>query len=207
MSYNKNLNVANWVSWNLDKNWLGSVSRTDCYASDSTLPDNFYHVTNSDYSGSGYERGHICPSSDRTKTIDDNMATFLLSNMYPQTADLNEGVWESFEYFCRSLCLDSNKELYIISGGIFHNGFQKIKGKLSVPDSCYKIVVVLDYGQRLDNITQNTNVYTVVMPNISGVRYDDWKKYKSNIHRVEQSTGYSFLSNVPFDIRNCLETK
>ncbi|MCX6155884.1 MAG: DNA/RNA non-specific endonuclease [Candidatus Kapabacteria bacterium] len=207
LSYNKNLNVANWVSWYLNDSWIGSTARCDCFSRDSALSAGLYRVADNDYSGSGYDRGHICPSADRTSSKEDNRLTFKMTNMYPQTPDLNQGVWEKFEEFERSLCLDSNKEVYIISGGIFHTGYRIINGKIAVPDSCFKIIVGLPKGKRLADITTSASVYCVLMPNIAGVRKEDWHNYLTTVRRIEQSTGYNFLSDVPKTIQDYLETK
>jgi endonuclease G len=42
------------------------------YFVDNYLPPSFYQVQTSDYSGSGYDRGHMCPSADRTNTRTNN---------------------------------------------------------------------------------------------------------------------------------------
>jgi len=77
LSYNKNLNVANWVSWELNSAWFGDVSRYDGnFIQDSQLPNGYYRVTHNDYTSSGYDRGHMVRSEERTKTAEDNKSTF-----------------------------------------------------------------------------------------------------------------------------------
>lgn len=207
LSYNKNRNVANWVSWELNKDWFGDVSRySGNFITDTTLPAGYYRVKHSDYTNSGFDRGHLVMSEERTKTVEDNKATFILTNILPQTPDLNRGVWLNFENYCNSLALDDNKELFIIAGGIFHSQ-NSINGLVAIPDSCFKIVVVLERGKGLKDISTSTEVIAVVMPNIDGVRSESWEKYKTTVRRVENSTGYNFLSSVPIDIQNVIETK
>jgi endonuclease G len=208
LSYNKNKNVANWVSWNLNADWYGDVPRyKGKFIADTSLPAGFYRVTHNDYSHSGYDRGHIVRSEERTNSVVNNKSTFILTNILPQSPDLNQGVWLNFEYFCESLAKDSLKELYIIAGGIFHNGYKTIGNGVAVPDSCFKIVVALDKGKGLKDININTPVYAVCMPNIQGIRRDKWEKYRTTIRRIENSTGYDFLNYVPEYIENVLETK
>ena len=84
LSYNCKTGIPNWVSWQLDRSWLGSVDRSNDFRPDSNLPNGCYVVRPSDYRGSGYDRGHMTPSGDRTKTQSDNSETFLMTNMIPQ---------------------------------------------------------------------------------------------------------------------------
>jgi len=80
LSYNKT-HTANWVSWQLNRSWIGTAARQDNFRPDEALPDAWYKVRPNDYTGSGYDRGHIAPSADRTRNEADNSATFLMSNM------------------------------------------------------------------------------------------------------------------------------
>jgi endonuclease G len=84
LSYNNNTRIPNWVSWQLNNSWLGSTPRQDDFRADTTLPSTFYRITGSDYSGSGFDRGHMTPSADRTNTVSSNSSTFLMTNMIPQ---------------------------------------------------------------------------------------------------------------------------
>ncbi len=64
LSYNCKTGIPNWVSWQLNRSWLGSVDRSDDFRPDSDLPNGCYAVRPSDYRGSGYDRGHMTPSGD-----------------------------------------------------------------------------------------------------------------------------------------------
>lgn len=206
LSYNRNLNVPNWVAWNLNKDWYGDVSRySGNFITDTSLPDGIYRVTHSDYTNSGFDRGHMVRSEERTATVDDNKSTFLLTNILPQRPDLNQGVWLKFEYWCESMCKDSLKELYVVAGGIFHEPHDPLDGKVAVPDSCFKIVVVLERGQGLGDVSASTRVVSVLMPNIQGVRSDAWEKYVTSVDRIEASSGYDFLDLLPNPIEEVLE--
>src|SRR6202012_498031 len=58
-----------WASWDLTAADIGSASRSSSFFTDTSLPGDFYHVTDSDYNGVGnisFSRGHMCPSEDRT---------------------------------------------------------------------------------------------------------------------------------------------
>ena len=71
-----------------------------------------------DYTSSGYDRGHLCPSADRTDTETNNDLVFFMSNVLPQASVNNSGVWLQFENYCRSLVESTNNyELLITCGG------------------------------------------------------------------------------------------
>ena len=93
LSYNSSKGTANWVSWQLNASWLGPVDRCKSFSPDPTLPAGFKKVFPADYVGSGFSRGHMTRSGDRTVTETDNCATFLLTNIVPQTQENNEGPW------------------------------------------------------------------------------------------------------------------
>jgi endonuclease G len=110
------------------------------------------------------------------------------------------------EYHCEDLCKKENKELYVISGGVFHTDSTLMsKGVVPVPDSCFKIVVVLEKGQGLKDVNTSTQIIAVMIPNIDGVSKDDWEKYKTSIDKIESSTGYDFLNCVPKEIEGIIE--
>ncbi len=207
LSYNKVLNIPNWVSWELNSDWFGDVDRySGNFITDTTLPIGFYRVKHSDHTNSGYDRGHLVRSEERTKTIEDNKSTFILTNIIPQTPDLNRGVWLNLEYYCEDLCKKDNKLLYVIAGGI-NRTKNTIGNQIVVPDSCFKIVVVLEKGQSLLDVNESTQIISVVMPNIEGVRSDKWEKYRTSIRAIENSTGYNFLDKLPINIQNIIEQR
>lgn len=207
LSYNYSRNVPNWVSWELNKKWYGKAIRyKGRFITDKTLPSDFYRVNHSDYTGSGYDRGHMVRSEERSKNAKDNKSTFYLTNIIPQKEDLNRGVWLDFEMFCEKLCKEENKELFVIAGGIFHTD-NSIDELVSIPDSCFKIVVILESNQTIIDINENTPVIAVVMPNINGIRKNKWETYITTVKQIENSTGYDFLSKIKQNIQAVLEIK
>ena len=203
MSYNRDNGESNWVSWHLDASWLGSAPRQNDFRADTTLPTGWYQVQATDYSGSGFDRGHMCPSADRTITITANSATFLMTNMIPQLPANNQGVWANLETYCRTLVSQGN-ELYVVSGG---QGLQYFiaNGHVAVPANTWKVIIVLPNGSNdVSRVTATTRTIAVVIPN-SGSIGTDWKTYRVSVDQVEAITGFDFFSNVPQSIQNVIE--
>ncbi|MGM3305117.1 DNA/RNA non-specific endonuclease [Anabaena sp. WFMT] len=204
LSYNRSQGTANWVSWQLNKSWFGDAPRQDNFRPDNTLPKGWERIKPTVYNVSGYDRGHIAPSADRTKTSEDNAATFLMTNMMPQTPDNNRNTWGNLEDYSREM-VEQGKELYIIAGPAGSKG--QLKNLVTIPQSTWKIVVVLDKpGSRLDGITANSRVIAVNIPNDEQID-NNWKLYRTSVDELEKLTGFDFLSNVSPNIQEVIESK
>lgn len=205
MSYNKDHKTPNWVSWQLDTDWLGPEQRSGQFIPDTSLPAGFDPAVTGEYTKSGYDRGHNCPSGDRTATHEDNEATFLMSNIAPQAPDNNRGPWENLESYSRQLAKEG-KELYIIAGNEGSKG--TIGNGVNVPETWFKVIVVLPQkGMGAADVNSQTEVIAVEMPNTNGIKGDDWRKYATTVSAIERHTGYHFMTNVPRDVEQTLASK
>jgi endonuclease G, mitochondrial len=211
LSYNRDKGIPNWVSWQLNANWLGSLPRPQ-FTTDTSLPKGWYQVNPNDYTGSGFDRGHVIPAADRNHDPKDSQAVFLMTNILPQAADNNRGPWEQLESYCRDL-VKQGKELYIIAGpagagGVGEKGKRSVigQGKVAVPASTWKVVVVFDRpGLELTDITASTRVIAVNLPNQQGIKDRQWQDFKTSIDEIEKLTGYDLLSNVAPAVQTVLE--
>lgn len=214
MSYNNSRGIPNWVSWHLSESWTGSAKRCDCFKPDDQIPSTFYKVKPSDYSGSGFDKGHLCPSADRDGSDSDNEATFLMTNMMPQAPKNNQVTWNRLEAYCRNLTKQGH-ELYIVagaygSGGTGKNGgvtYNLADGKITVPARTWKIILVLPLGSDdLKRINQLTRVIAVDMPNNQTVSSQPWHYYRTSVDRIEKETGLNIFSLVPPKIQEIIES-
>jgi len=210
-SYNRDKNEPNWVSWYVGSTSLGSQDRANDFRPDTNLPAGWYEVTSTAYSGSGFDRGHNCPSGDRTSTLLANEETFLMDNMIPQAPQNNEQTWANLEEYGRSL-VAAGDEIYVImgsygSGGTGSSGSATTVdgGLVVVPSNIWKVIVVLPNGNNdLSRITTSTRVIAVNTPNINTIS-SDWTQYITTVKSIETATGYTLLSNVPANVRSVLE--
>jgi endonuclease G len=203
LAYHRDRGTPVWTSWHLDSTWLGSTPRQDDFRADTTLPAGWYRVLGTDYSGSGYDRGHMTPSADRTKTVADNSSTFLMTNMIPQLPANNQGPWASLETYCRTLA-SAGSELYIVSGGYGTLG-TIAGGHVTVPSQTWKVIIVLAAGTNdVSRVTTSTRAIAVIMPN-SGPINSDWRTYRVSVDQVEALTGFDFFANVADSAENLIE--
>ena len=208
MDYSDNLGEPNWASWDLTAGDLGSSGRSGSFYTDTNLPANFYHVTTDDYSGSGYDRGHMCPSADRTDNPDDNKLVFFMSNIIPQAPSNNEGVWGNFEDYCRTLA-QSGYELLIICGpGGFNGSLIQPGQRVFLPAFTWKIVVVVPSGSgtALSRINAATRVIDLKIPNNNSVS-SAWQNYITSARQIEVDTGFTFFTALPPDLAAALRDK
>ncbi|MCS6905708.1 MAG: DNA/RNA non-specific endonuclease [Bacteroidia bacterium] len=237
LSYNCLLNRANWVAWHLSRAWLGEVDRQNNFRADESLPRSCSKVNMYDYTGSGFDRGHLCPSGDRTRNPRDNSATFLMTNIVPQAPLLNRGVWEKLESYCRLLALEGN-ELYIIAGVYGEGGEGSERSnckkkvnesttetsgdskrkklcreigkdvKISVPARFFKIILILPNGENdLQRISEATEVIATDFPNYQLPEEEPWEKYQVSIEQIEKATGWKFFTALPPKLQIVLKEK
>jgi endonuclease G len=206
VAYSRKMNAARWASWELNARYLGRVRRhKGKFLPDEALPVGWYRVRHEDYTGSHYDRGHLVPSEDRTRTPEENLATFLLTNVLPQRHALNIGPWAGLETYCHALAAKDGRELYIMAGGIFTAHPETLGVGVSVPASFYKIVVVLGPGETAADVRESTRVITVIMPNAADLPERSWASYRTTVEEVERRTGYDFLTRVPAPIQRVIE--
>jgi endonuclease G len=219
LSYNRDRGIANWVSWHLDQSWFGTLARADTFRADPKVPADWYRVQSTDYSGSGFDRGHSTPNADRdndTRTPI-NQETFLMTNMIPQAPAMNQGPWAAMENDLRTIASAGN-ELYIVMGGhgvggTGNNGLAETiaNGHVTVPNVVWRVILTLPAGvDDVSRVSCGTRTIAVIMPNSntfngSTIGDDNWQNFIVSVDQVESLTGYDFFSNLPDAVENCIE--
>ncbi len=212
-SYNATKGEPNWVSWHLDAtNTTNVTDRLNDFAGWLDMPAGWFQVESNGYSGSGFDRGHNCPSADRTSSTNANAATFLMTNMIPQAPNNNESTWANMENYLREQVVEGN-EVYILmgsygSGGTGSKGSASSvdNGHVTVPSNVWKIALVIPTGDNdISRVTAATRIIAVNTPNNNTIS-SDWTQYITTVKDIESATGYTVFSNLPPNIRAVLET-
>lgn len=209
-----------WVSWHLDSDDIGDLERNDNFQSDPLLPDE-YQVEHSDYSHSGFDRGHLCPNADRDGDAVLQEETFLMSNIAPQNGNLNRQDWQYLESYCRDQ-VNNGSELFIIAGvygegGVdedgntiteYTNTNEKNAKTITIPSHFWKVVVMLDDGDGdLARIDGDTVAFAVCFNNAPVPDDLNWEDYTITIDSLEEMTGLDFLSTLPDDVEARIESR
>jgi endonuclease G len=211
IDYSDSLGEPVWASWDYTTGDTGSASRSTTYFTDTNLPPNFYRVTDNDYNGVGainFNRGHLCPSEDRTDTRQDNDTVFFMSNIMPQSGPNNQGVWNNLESDCRNLASAGNELLILCGPSGF--GTNKIpSGKAYIGSNVWKIAVVVPLGSgiALSRLNVTNRVIAVSIPNVTNGLSSAWQTYVTSPRQIEQNTGFTFFTAIPANIAAVFRAK
>lgn len=199
-----------WVSWRLVAADFGGTPRHHGhFLTDTSLPAAWGdRITHDDFTGSGYQRGHLLPSEERTSSTEANDSTFLLSNVLPQTGALNDGPWRGLEKECRRLAEHDGRQLAILVGATYAAHPLTVGAhQIPVPVTFWKVVVIQAPGDGPADIRPDTPVLTAVMPNIDNIATVPWTMYRASVASLERLSGYRFFVRVPAAARAALEAK
>ena len=188
IQYNDTTKTAFFVLEHVTKESMtGPAKRKDDFRPDADIAKEF-QAQLADYAAEGrtYDRGHMAPAGDNTIDAKVMSESFLLSNMVPQIANNNRGIWKQLETKVRNY-VGSTNDLYVASGPIYDAGYKTIgAGKVGVPTRLYKIVVDVKGNKAAAYIFPNT-----------ALPVNDMEKYKVTIADVEKATGINFNPKLP----------
>ncbi|GAB4339647.1 MAG: DNA/RNA non-specific endonuclease [Flammeovirgaceae bacterium] len=199
LSYVEKHEQAEWVAYELTKEEVKTkvADREDeRFEPDPLVPTG--SATYQDYSGSGYDRGHLAPAGDMRFSQEAMNECFYMSNISPQDKNFNKEIWRLLEEQVRSFAVKYGR-IYVVTGGVLENGLKKIgkQNKISVPKYYYK--VLLDYQEpeikAIAFLMQNKND---VLP---------LTRYVVSIDALEEMTGIDFFPALPDDLEKKLESE
>jgi endonuclease G len=99
-------------------------------------------VTTRDFSGCGYDRGHMCPSFAMGAFYgkDAMASTFVCSNILPQTHLNNDGVWNSIERMEADDFAKRFGSIHVVDGPVYNETPTRTKSGISIPAAFYKVI-------------------------------------------------------------------
>lgn len=199
VSYNRELNIPNWVAWELTPEKLVErESRTDKFIPDPDLPES-EAVTTNDYKGAGLDRGHMCPAGDNRWHWKAMQESFYMTNICPQDHNLNRGDWKELEEACRQWAQEEGK-IYIVCGPVLYKQKHRTIGKqhrVTVPEAFFKVVLCTN--------SNPPKAIGFIYKNASGNNPLD--SYVNSVDEVERITGIDFFPALPDDIEKKVEAK
>lgn len=217
LGYSNERGIPLWVSWHLESGDLGSTPRQDDFREDENLDSGvFYRVPSNAFSGSGFDRGHNCPSADRTTTVTANSTTFLMTNIIPQSASFNQGPWAGLETYIRNTLVGTNYEAFIVMGSYGAGGvassstiYSLHNGRVTVPEKVFKIALIIPKGNSdFSRVDTSARILAVTMPNDNRLYTTSgqtaWRNYRTNISAIESDAD---LRGIQYDLlRNISDT-
>ena len=186
ISYNEDNEEPAWVAYILTRAEVqgGNQVRSENFRPDKNVSTG--SATLKDYSGSGYDRGHMAPAADMKWSKEAMSESFLMSNMTPQDQGFNRGIWGRLEAKVRDWAV-SNDSLLVISGPVLR-GIKKHIGtdKVGVPEYFFKVIA--------DISAPTYKVIAFVLKNKSAT--GEIYNYAVTIDSVERITGFDFFPNM-----------
>jgi endonuclease G len=200
LCYDPARKIPAWVGYALTKedSLAKATGRQGSFRADTALPRGD-RAENADYSGSGYDKGHMAPANDFTRSVQAMKATFVLTNAVPQKHGVNGGKWAQLEDAVHSLAA-TRGTVWVFSGPVFA-GKTPMKSigpdKVAVPTHTYKVVLcVHPNGEK--------EMFGFVLPNIAKPT-GTIASYTLGVDQVEKLTGLDFFGALPAAEQSGLE--
>ncbi|MCM1108512.1 MAG: DNA/RNA non-specific endonuclease [Clostridium sp.] len=199
VSFNRKHKLPNWVAWELtDERTRATEPRNDHFCPD---PDVKKGTTaeDSDYKGSGYDRGHMCPSADNKISAQTMAECCYLSNICPQLHSLNNGDWKELEEKSRKWARKYGI-IYIVCGPIINKGKHNTIGanRVTIPDGFFKVIL------RMNN-DGTAKAIGFIYPHEQSNR--PMQDYAVSVDQVESRTGINFFSKLPKEVERKAEAE
>ncbi|XP_028851258.1 endonuclease G, mitochondrial [Denticeps clupeoides] len=199
-SYDPRNRTAAWVIEHLTPDGLaGSADRKCCEFKEDDSVHAYHRASNTDYKGSGFDRGHLAAAANHKwsqKAMDD---TFYLSNVSPQNPHLNQNAWNGLEKYCRALT-KFNKNVFVCTGPLYlpkeesdgkmYVKYQVIgKNHVAVPTHFFKVVI-------LEKASGEVELRPYVMPNAPVDEKVPLERFLVPIESIERASGLLFVPNI-----------
>ncbi len=117
IQYDESLRIPLWVAYRLDARGLNRTpDRVNCFRQDPRINSPKASLPG-DYDEPDFDQGHLAPSEDMSHSLNQNVNSFIMSNMAPQYGTFNRGIWKRLEGQARAWT-KPRKTLYVISGSV-----------------------------------------------------------------------------------------
>lgn len=191
ISYNRFHKQADWVSYTLSESQLRNCTqRRNNFRPDPDL--NYSDSAQlSDYSKSGYDRGHLSPAADNKFNSIVMSESFLLSNISPQPASFNRNIWARLELLVRAWA-KAKRGIQVVTGPILENNLPTIGDHVSIPSYYYKVLVTTDAKEAIG----------IMLPTNANGKLED---YVVPIDLIEEKTKINFMHSLDQSLQDKLE--
>lgn len=152
----------------------------------------------SDYTRSGYDRGHMFPAADGKWSDKVMEASFCMANITPQMHALNAGAWKTLEDKERQWARRDGR-LIIVAGPVYQSDDKLRIGEagVRVPSGFFKVLLAPDVAE--------PRAIGFVYPNQQAP--GNMSNYSQTVDYVEQLTGFDFFPALPDDVEQRLEAE
>lgn len=173
--------------------------RHDSFRADERIPET-YRSQLDDYSGSGYDRGHLAPNAALDHSEASQRDTFYLSNIVPQSPAFNRYQWSDVEQWIRECSQEkiAGNPLLVITGSSYSNTPETIGNGVAIPEYQYKVVLHLDEDQYLRAFA--------LLASQDSFYWDNLAEHIVSIDQLENQVNADFFSTLPDNLEANLES-
>jgi len=197
VGYSPSLRHPVWVAYRMRPALCANIpARPSEFKPDPAAPRSPAHK---DYTKSGYDRGHMAPNRAIAASYGKaaQVQTFQTSNICPQRPSLNQGPWCNLEFRIAELWPERYGDIWVVTGTIPSSGRKRLPSGVDIPSAFYQIVIAREKDR--------LRAFAVCMP--QNVRRRTYARAMIvSIDEVEALCGLDFLSALPDDIENALES-
>lgn len=195
VSFNPSHRQPNYVAWELTGEEAdGTLPRQNKFRPD---PDVLGSPTLDDYRNSGYDRGHMAPAGDMKWSRQAMIDSHYLTNICPQTHQLNGGRWATLETKCREWAR-RDSAIIIITGPVLSDELSKTIGRgITVPDRFFKVL--------LSPYSTPPRAIGFIMPN--NPPFDGLESMAVPVDAIEEITGIDFFKALPDELEEQIESR
>lgn len=186
-----------WVAFSVGNITIGSTAkRPSRFITDTRTKS----ATHDDYTGSGFDRGHMAPNYAIATRYgqEAQRETFLMSNICPQAPDLNRIWWRLLEEKEANEFAVRMERVWIITGPIFDAAPKRLRGGVEVPAAFYRILLDEENGQ--------PRALAFIAPQTATGR-ESLDAFLASVRDVEAQTGLDFHPALPKEVQDRLETQ
>jgi endonuclease G len=142
-----------------------------------------------EYSGSGYDRGHLAPNYAIATRYGAKAQreTFLMSNITPQLHSLNAGLWRELEMKIATSYPARYEEVWVLTGPVFGENPRRLRGGVVVPEAFFLIVI--------DESEGKLRTLSLIVPQDATAAADP-TTFLTSIESIQRRTGLDFLSEI-----------
>jgi endonuclease G len=170
------------------------------FKEDHSIPS-FHRARLIDYKKSGFSRGHLAAAANHKSSQKHLDATFILSNISPQYAQLNLGAWNSLEQWTRTQVRKKKFTAYIISAPLFlaQNDKSNIssvsyqvlgQSQVAVPTHFLKVIRYEYQGKIAETLA-------FILPNHESVAKRTFWEYQVSLEEAQAKSGLLFFQVNP----------
>ena len=157
-------------------------------------------VRPSDYTHSGYDRGHMAPNFAIATRYGSagQRETFLMSNVVPQKPWINRHIWKDLEMLVSKKYSMKYQEVWVITGPIFKKPIKRLKSGVAIPSAYYKILIDV-------KSTDKIRVLAFLIPG-KIPPYTRLKTCLVSVDEIEELTQLDFFPNLSLTEQEELES-